>query len=148
MRIKNFSILLSIVVLLICWFSSKGDADYPRKINSIATIIYDMTPPQEGMPHGVPTSYDWASKPRVGWGNNPQGFKAMTAWGQLYEAATGNLATNSQVQIRNIKAYMLSKQDGKWHLLQSSKWVEGSAYREDFAGDVSRPTDIRYEPDG
>jgi hypothetical protein len=72
----------------------------------------------------------------------------MTAWGQLYEAATGNPATNTRVQIRNIRAYMLSQRDGQWHPLQSSIKVEGAAYREDFAGDVNRPADIRYEPDG
>ena len=147
-RIKKIPILLSIAVVLLCCFSPKVDAYYKKKINSITTIIYDMTPPHEGMPHGVPTSYNWASKPRVGWGNNPQGFKAMTAWGQLYEAATGNPATNSRVQIRNIKAYMLSQQDGKWYLLQSSMSVQGAAYREDFAGNVSRAANIRYEPDG
>ncbi len=107
-----------------------------------------MTTPHEGMPQGVPTSYNWASKPRVGWGNNPQGFQAMTAWGQLYEAATGNPATNTRAQIRNIRAYILSKRDGQWYLLQSSIKVEGAAYREDYVGDVNRAADIRYEPDG
>jgi hypothetical protein len=107
-----------------------------------------MTYPHEGMPHGVSTSYDWALGPRLSMGNNPEGFKAMTAWGQLYESAGGNPATNTRVQIKNIQAYLLSKQDNKWHLLQSSKKIEGAAYREDFAGDVHKPADIRYEPDG
>ncbi|MBW4547757.1 MAG: hypothetical protein KME25_25430 [Symplocastrum torsivum CPER-KK1] len=148
MRIKKFPILLSIVVVLLCCFSPKVDAYYQRTINSITTIISDMTAPHEGMPHGVPTSYNWASKPRVGWGNNPQGFQAMTAWGQLYEAATGNPATNTRVQIKNIRAYMLSNRNGQWYLLQSSTRVEGAAYQEDYAGDVNKVADIRYEPDG
>ena len=148
MRIKKIPSLVSLFVVLLCWSSPKVDAYYQRTINSITTIIYDMTPPHEGMPHGVPTSYNWASKPRVGWGNNPQGFKAMIAWGQLYEAATGNPATNTRVQIRNIRAYMLSKRDGQWYLLQSSTRVEGAAFREDFAGNDNKAADIRYEPDG
>jgi hypothetical protein len=148
MRIKKIPILVSLFVVLLCWSSPKVDAYYQRTINSITTIIYDMTPPHEGMPHGVPTSYNWASKPRVGWGNNPQGFKAMIAWGQLYEATTGNPATNTRVQIRNIRAYMLSKREGQWYLLQSSTRVEGAAFREDFAGNVNKAADIRYEPDG
>ncbi|MGL5795913.1 MAG: hypothetical protein ACRC06_16235, partial [Waterburya sp.] len=111
-------------------------------------LIYDMTPPHEGMPHGVSTDYDWVSGPLVDTEMNTQDFKAMTAWGQLYEDSIGNSATNSRVQIKNIKAYMLSKQDDKWHLLQSSKKVEGAAYREDFAGDMSKPANIRYEQDG
>lgn len=107
-----------------------------------------MKPPHEGVPHGVPKNYNWAFGPRVGMGNNSQGFKAMIAWGQLYEAVTGNSAPNTRVQIRDIKAYVLSKRDSKWYLLQSSKRVEGKAYRENFVGDVNIPADVYYEQDG
>lgn len=148
MRIKKFPILLSIFVILLCWYSYKIK-DYPAKaIDLISTIIYDMTPPHEGIPHGVPTHYKWVSGPIIDTERNVQGYKAITAWGQLYEDSTGNPAINSRVQIKNIKTYMLSKKDGKWHLLQSSKKVEGAAYREDFAGDINKPADIRDEPDG
>ncbi len=81
-------------------------------------------------------------------GNDPKSFKAMIAWGQVYEDAEGNPANNTRVQLKNIKAYMLSKKDGKWHFLQGSRGVEGAAYREDFAGDINKPADIRREADG
>lgn len=148
-RTKKFPIfpLISIIVFLYS-FGYKTN-NYPvQASNCISTLIYDMTSSHEGRPNGVPTDYDWVSSPLVDTEMNTQGFKAMTAWGQLYEDSTGNPATNSRVQIKNIKAYMLSKRDGKWHLLQSSKTVEGAAYREDFAGDVNKPADIRYEQDG
>jgi hypothetical protein len=116
--------------------------------NSLETIISDMQLPHEGRPHGVPESHNWALGPRLGMGNDSQSFKAMTAWGQLYEAAEGNPARNTRVQIRNMRAYVLSKADGQWHLLQSSAVVEGAAYREDFAYDSNIPADIRPEPDG
>ncbi len=148
MRIKKFPIFLSIFVILICWFNYKINNYRAGAFDPISTIIYDMIPPHEGMPHGVSKSVNWASGPIVDTERNVQGYKAMTAWGQLYESATGNPATNSRVQIKNMRAYILSKRDGKWHLLQSSKKVDGAAYREDFAGDVSEPADIRYESDG
>jgi hypothetical protein len=149
MRIKKLPFLLCLFTILLSGcFAYILDAQSPEPINSIATIIYDMTPPHEGTVQGVPASVNWAFGPRVGMGNNSEGFKAMLAWGQLYEAASGNPATNSRVQIKNIEAYMLSKRDGKWHLLQSSKKVEGAAYRENFTDDVNKPADIRYEPDG
>ncbi|HEY9675155.1 MAG TPA: hypothetical protein V6D11_27185 [Waterburya sp.] len=149
MWIKKLTIPLSVFILLLCWLSSRVDASYQARINSITSLADDMTTPCDGMPHGVPTSYDWASNPRVGWGNTPpQGFQAMTAWGQAYEAATGNSATNTRIQIRNIRAYMLSKRDGQWHLLQDSTRVEGAAYREDYADNVSKSADIRDELDG
>ena len=119
-----------------------------QTVNSINTIISDMKLPHEGKAHGIPESWNWAKGPRINMGNNPGPFRAMTAWGQVYEGAGGNPAKNTRVQLRDMKAYMLSKKDGKWHLLQGTQGVEGKAYREDFAADVSKPADIRQEADG
>lgn len=149
MRIQKLPFLFCLFTIVVgCCFAYKVDAQAPKPINSIATIIYDMTPPHEGKIRGISTSVSWVSGPRVGMGNDSKGFKAMTAWGQLYEDSTGNPATNSRVQIKNIKAYMLSKRDDKWHLLQSSNKIEGAAYREDYVNNVNKPADIRYEQDG
>ena len=119
-----------------------------QTINSVETIINDMLLPHEGKPHGVPESYSWALAPRIGMGNNPQSFHAMTAWGHVYEDSEGNSAKNTRVQIRNIRAYMLSKADGQWHLIQSSPLIKGAAYREDFAYNINVPADVRPEADG
>jgi hypothetical protein len=149
MKIKKIHILLSFVVVILCWFNYKiNDSPATATDDHISTIIYDMTSPHEGKPHGVPTDLSWASKPRIGMGNNPENYQAMTAWGQLYEDSLGNPAINTRVQIKNIKAYMLGKRDGKWHLLQGSLKVEGAAFREDFVGNANKPADIRNEPDG
>jgi hypothetical protein len=149
MRIKKLPVFLSLIAISsVCCFNSELNASSSNSINSVQTIISDMQPPHEGRPHGVAKNYSWAAGPRVGMGNNPKDFRALTAWGQVYEAAEGNRASNSRVQIRNIKAYLLSKRDRRWHLLQSSKLVEGSAYREDFAGDLNKRATIRYEKDG
>jgi hypothetical protein len=148
MRIKKLHFLLCLfVIVLSCCFAHRVDSQSSTPINSIATIISDMQPPHEGIPHGVPKSYDWVAKPRVG-SKNPKKYNAAIAWGQLYEAEQGNPATNTRVQIKNIKAYYLSKSDGKWYLLQSSTTVQGAAYREDFKDDIKKPADIRDESDG
>ena len=145
MQIHKF-FLPCLFTIVICYcFSYRIDARNFKPINSIETIIYDMSSTHEGTPSGVPSDLHWASEPRVGMGNKPKGFKAMTAWGQLYEAAEGNPAINTRVQIKNIQAYMLSKQDCKWHLLHSSKKVDGAAYREDYVDDVHKPADIRHD---
>ncbi len=149
LRVNKLPFAVSLIVLAsIGYLGAKGNSRPSGTVNSIQTIISDMQPPHQGRPRGVPQSYDWAAGPRIGMGNNPKEFRAMTAWGQLYEAAEGNSATNSRVQIRNIRAYLLSKRDGRWHLLQRSRVVEGAAYREDFAKDINKPTDVRNEKDG
>ena len=69
---------------------------------SLEEIISDMTEPHEGRPHGVPSNYDWALKPRRGAETPPETWNAAIAWGQLYEWIEGNPATNTRVQIRDL----------------------------------------------
>jgi hypothetical protein len=107
-----------------------------------------MRLPHEGRPSGVPATYDWALRPRLGMGNNPGNFAAFIAWGQLYEAAEKNPATNTRVEIRNIRAYYLSKKDQKWYLLQNATAVEGAFYTEDFVDNLNKPSDARREAGG
>ena len=116
------------------------------KINSVENIINDMKLAHEGLPHGVPQSYDWAKKPRVGMGVNlPDNWNASTAWGQVYEAAEGNPATNTRVQLRNMQMYYFSKSKQKWIKLQDTLSVTGSAYTENFQGNVNKSADQRDE---
>jgi hypothetical protein len=126
----------------------KINALTPRKINTKVTIISDMKSPHEAVPHGVPKHFPWVKGPRIHMGNNPKNNKAIMAWGQVYVPEQGNRATNTRVQIRNIKAYMLSKRDKKWRLIQNSTKVEGAAFREDFVANGNKPADIRHEKDG
>jgi hypothetical protein len=111
-------------------------------------IVNDMTLAHEGRPHGVPDSYNWAIKPRVGAVEPPADWTAGIAWGQLYEWINGNLATNTRVQIKYLEMYYLSKKDHLWHRVQKALRVSGNAYVEDFVGDVNKPADTRIESDG
>ena len=121
----------------------------PAEGDSVAAqIAGDMRGGNEGSPHGVPLSFDWAKGPVVVMGNNSNGERAVTAWGAVYEAAEGKAASNTRVNIRNMQTYLLLKSSGKWLLLQNTSTPTGAAYLEDFSGDVNKPADIRSEPDG
>lgn len=135
-------------VIYACLAAGEQELPLVTERNTVETIIADMTLPHEGVPHGVPATWDWAQRPVINMGNAPGAFTAMTSWGQLYEAREGNPAGNTRVQLRNIRAYQLSTRDGHWHLLQRSVPVEGEAYREDFADDTHTPAQIRNETDG
>jgi hypothetical protein len=117
-------------------------------LNSLETILYDMQGKHEGRPHGVPDWYDWSEGPRLGKGNDPGGFSALIAWGQVYEDAEGSPATNTRVQLKNIKTYLLSKEEGTWQLVQATQDVQGAAYREDFEDDISKEANLRTEDEG
>jgi hypothetical protein len=129
-------------------FQTSSGSTTPAPNDLWAEIASDMTGHNEGAPHGVPSSYDWAQGPTLTMGNNPNGWKAMTAWGVVYEAAEGNPATNTRVNIRDLQLFFLQKSTGKWLLLQNTNQPEGAAYLEDFSGDTSKPGDVRQESDG
>jgi len=114
-----------------------------------AVLLGAMRWPHEARPHGLGDDVNWARHPRIGMGRAiPAGWNAMTAWGQVYIAMEGNPARNVRVQIRDMNAFLLRRSDHRWITLQHSDVVEGAAYREDFAGDVNVPPDLRAEPDG
>ncbi len=115
---------------------------------TLETIIDDMRLPHEARPHGVPLSYGWTIAPRRGQFHNPERYRAIAAWGQVYKAAQGSLSQNTRVQIRDIRAYRLSRKEGRWYLVQRSRKVEGAAFREDFKNNFNRPANVRNEPDG
>jgi len=116
-------------------------------MNTIQTIIDDMTLPHEDKLHGMPSTSNWAHNPRVGFGTNAKRdtFTAFTAWGQIYETADGNPAKNTRVQIRKMRAYYMSKDKREWVVLQAIDPIEGDAYVEDFVDNVSIKADIRDE---
>jgi hypothetical protein len=135
---KLFYTLLFIVMNSVFCFSQ----------TTLEEIINDMLLPHEGLPHGVPSNYDWYSKPRKGAPEPGPGWTAAIAWGQVYEWAGGNPATNTRIQIKDLAMYYLSKKDNQWRLLQSAVRVSGANYREDFAGDLNKPANTRVEKDG
>lgn len=145
-------------VVVMTWFTMAAAAAQeapspvdcgPGVADAVEMIVNDMTLPHEAAPSGVPESYDWQPGPRIGYGNEmPPDWSAFIAWGQVYEDAEGSPATNTRVQIRDLEAYVLGAETGRWELLQFGRLVEGAAYREDFADDVSVPADVRVEADG
>ncbi len=121
-------------------------------------LAADMTGSAEALPHGVPSSWGFAQGPVPGMMNDPAAYQSQygivaTAgdpWGQVYEAAAGNPATNSRVNIRNLRLFFKSKSTGTWsepYELNGTS-IAGNAYCEDFSCSNSAMVNRRAEPDG
>src|SRR3954454_13335162 len=95
-------------------------------------LAHDMTGKHAGRMHGVPLTYNWAKHPRVGAGNHPDryGFHAVSAWGEISEAANGSPARKVRVSCRDISLCLLSRRTGQWRRVNSSKSVNGANYVE------------------
>lgn len=97
-------------------------------------LISDMSHRSERLPAGVPRSYDWALGPRTRPFGPLRGFRAFTAWGQLYPCAGAVRTPTSTVDFRNLQAWVLVRGSRRWHRIQSSSDLAGAAFSEDFAG--------------
>lgn len=113
-------------------------------------LINDMRGRHEGRMHGVPSTYNWAKRPRVGVGNRParHNFRAFSVWGQIYEAKQGSPARNVRVSVKHIQGWILSRSTGKWRRVVKSRGVFGRNYVEDFAGNDYHDAPLRKEKGG
>lgn len=114
---------------------------------AVAALFRDMALPHAAMPSGVPDYYDWAQAPRLGYGNDPGRFGAFIAWGQVYAAAGGSPATNTRVEIRNLRGMVLDAAGTTWRQMHPPGPLDGGAFREDFVDNTSVDADLRPAAD-
>jgi hypothetical protein len=107
-------------------------------------LAADMNLPSETLPHGI--TYEFAYHPRLG--GSPGGYTAFTAWGQLYECGSGNPQPSARIEIRDIEGWIKSRTTGAWTRVQQSVGTGGSAFVEDFVGNVSKAPDAVTTPSG
>ena len=135
-------------------------------VNSVQEIINDMKLYNEGELAGVDKGNGWASGPGyVIMGNIPRGtntpsywrpanthFKSSATWNAVIPwlvvfDGVGNGATNTRVQMRNIKLYMKRKSTNRWEVIINQP-ISGEDYTKSLQGDQTTRADIRYEADG
>jgi hypothetical protein len=112
-------------------------------INNISTVISDMQGTHEGLPTGVPVTYTWQAGPRIGMGNDPGTYRAMIPWGAVFETDPGSTCTNTRVEIKNLKAYYLSKRTNTWQPWSSTVRPYGTLVAQDLTSGISKAANIR-----
>ena len=115
-------------------------------------VVSDMLDPNQGHPHGVPPSYSFYNGPELDSPLPSPDTSAVTAWGVIYEAAQGSSATNTRVEVRNVRLYLWSRHQRRWVEVQASTTPTGADYPEPqgtggFTNESSS-ADLRTEPDG
>jgi hypothetical protein len=87
---------------------------------------------------GIPLNFDWASG-AVGRTWDTNNYKAVTPWGQIFEAGTaGSPVRNVRVQVKSLQVYWLI--NGKWKVVTppsgSDGMAEGGYYSSNFASAI------------
>ncbi len=162
MRLRMLSkpYVVGATALLLFWSCQNSDNSYVNNkpteaenptqplSTALQLVLDDMTEPHEGIPNGVPDSYGWGEKPRIGYGNiPPDGWNAALPWGQVYTDVKGNSTTNTRFQIRNMQLWYLSKKENRWKEWSISSNIAGANYAENFQNDTNIEADIRAETD-
>jgi hypothetical protein len=146
--------------------SGKGNAD-SSPVNTVDTVISDMSLLNDMALAGVPSGPGWATGPgHVVMGNDPRGSRTPDWWtpaNRRYKSkdywttvlpwfvvfdGVGHDASNTRVQIRNLKVFVKRRSDGQWTLVGASTQVSGELYPKHLQGDATRKPDERREPDG
>jgi hypothetical protein len=139
----------------------------PATINTVDTIVDDMKLMNDTALAGIPSNYGWAQGPGyLMMGNTPRGTNTPSWWqvdNQRYKSGAwwnailpwivifdgvGNQASNTRVQVRDMKIYMKSKNSGAWKLLDHSVGVSGENYPKSLQGDNVTTPASRTESDG
>lgn len=109
----------------------------PLTLNALLQFNADFRLGHEALPSGVPSSYDWFARPRKGtWNTVPEGFSALTGWGQAFWTQ-GTGAADAYLLLRNHMTLLCHGASRRWTLLQASR-TEGAEFRPDYAGNVAK----------
>jgi hypothetical protein len=157
MKIKLFKNVNLIIFLFINIFNgcvniNKSFINDNIHSNYRFNLENDMFLPHEGLPAGVPNSYDWKKMPRLGYGKNmPKDWNAITAWGQVYADEKQPNPDKDyplvRVHIKDLQLYIYQK-DGTWKIVQNVENPVGASYNENFIDDKNKLAEIRKEKEG
>ena len=116
--------------------------------NTVQAIFDDMHLPHQGYPYGMPSSYDIYEGPVLrSIGSGESDFYVLVPGGLVYEEIGRSSSTNTRVQIRNLRGYVLDKSDNTWKPLPGVPIEYGNSAG-DLSGSPTTATDLRQEPDG
>lgn len=114
--------------------------------------VADMYGDSEEIPAGLVnkdgTPMGYALHPRIAYGNHPPAdWHALVPWGEIYPSVKGSTATNTRVEIRNLRLFVRPAATGRWCLLQYTDVPVGAYYPASFANEVAFRGPQRQEPD-
>jgi hypothetical protein len=113
---------------------------------TLKSMVVNMQNSHQRLPNGVPDSYDWFRHPVIQQRTPPEGFKAITGWGQIYQSDAGN-DVHQSVEIKNFKTYIIDD-NFSVQQIQSTDSVTGGIYEPSYINNESTPASIIRTPAG
>jgi len=143
-----------------------ADPSASTRLNSLTTLITDMSLPNDLPLAGVPQKAGWAKGPgHVVMGNDPRGTRTPRWWQPAdprYKSAQwwtvlvpwfvvfdgeGHASVNTRVEVRRMQVFVLSRATGQWQSLARNGRIEGALYPKTLSGDAVENADVRPTAD-
>ncbi len=132
-----------LVFLASCSTEGTQDEVFNETSEALQLLSGDMRLKHEGIPSGVPETYNWVEGPRIGYGNfPPEGWNAFLPWGQVYLEKGATPKASTWFQIKNLQAWYLSEKSNTWIEWVNTSTIDGANYAENFQDDANIPADI------
>jgi hypothetical protein len=110
----------------------------------VARIGYTTTGTSEGHPQGVPAGYSWYGT-SDGPDGLPGGYHAGTGWGWVnWNGDFPGVSGHDTVVVRAFRVWLHTS--AGWQLAQAGP-INGSAYQQDFGGNVNDPLAVNISGD-
>ncbi len=111
----------------------------PLTLAQLRQFNTDMGLAHEASPKGVPSSYDWSTRPKVDrWNKHPDNYTALTGWGQAFWTRDST-RPQAYLQLRKHQTLVCHGEQRQWSRVQS-QLVEGAEFRPDFQGNAAVTT--------
>jgi hypothetical protein len=138
------------------------DPSASTRLNALATLITDMSLPNDLPLAGVPQQTGWAKGPgHVVMGNDPRGSRTprwwqpadprykstqwwtvLVPWFVVFDGE-GHASTHTRVEVRRMQVFVLSRASGQWQPLARDGRIEGALYPKTLTGNPVATADLR-----
>jgi hypothetical protein len=100
----------------------------------------------EALPLGVNRFMNWRTHGRIGIGNRAQQYSAFVPWGQVFPQEGGDAILPTLIEIRDLRAYILSRKSQRWRLVSQTDRIQGRVFLPNFDRNESTPAKVEFLP--
>ncbi|SFN67163.1 hypothetical protein [Sphingomonas sp. OK281] len=148
---RSMAFLLPAFFVLTAGVSTAGHSSCPTLAKSFSAndrrqALLSISSAGEALPRGVNHFMNWRTHGRVGIGNNAQQYSAFVPWGQVFPQEGGDPIVPAAIEVRDLRAYVLSRRTQRWKLVSRTDQIQGRLFLPNFDRNESVAADVEFLP--
>jgi hypothetical protein len=148
---RSMAFLLVSCIIPTTSFSTAAHSSCPTLAKSFSTIdrrqaLVSISSAGEALPLGVNHFMNWRRHGRIGIGNNAQQYSAFVPWGQIFPQEGGAPVVPALIEVRDLRAYILSRRTQRWRLASRTDKIQGRLFLPNFDHNESVTAEVEFLP--